>query len=223
MIFPIGDDQVEGGHQPVFSYTFLALNLAVFAFMHLQVEDIDLFYRTYGTIPATFLEGRGWATLISAMFIHGGFLHLAGNMVFLWVFADNIEATIGSRRFVVFYLLGGLVAGLAHIVFNTGSTLPAVGASGAISAVLGAYMVLFPTSRIKVFILFFFRAAYLPAFLFLGIWILQQMVSGIGAIGTVDLDTGGVAWWAHIGGFLFGFMAGFLFRIHRTQGLDTDA
>jgi membrane associated rhomboid family serine protease len=224
MIFPIGDDQVVGGDKPVFTYAFLALNIGLFVWMLFfsDFPDIQTFYNTYGSIPAEMMEGRDWWTLVSAMFIHGGFLHLAGNMIFLYVFADNIEATIGHWRFLLFYLAGGLVAGVAHTVFNPASTIPAVGASGAISAVLGAYMVMFPASRIRVFILFFFTSAYLPAFLFLGIWILQQTIAGVGALGTVDLDTGGVAWWAHIGGFVFGFLCGFYFRTilrQRSRGL----
>lgn len=223
MIFPISDDQVIGGDRPVLTYAFLSLNVGLFFWMLFfsDFPDIQTFYNTFGSIPAEMMEGRDWWTLLSAMFIHGGFLHLAGNMIFLYVFADNIEAAIGHWRFLLFYLAGGLVAGVAHTLFNPASTIPAVGASGAISAVLGAYMVMFPASRIRVYILIFFTSAYLPAFLFLGIWILQQTVAGVGALGTVDLDTGGVAWWAHIGGFVFGFLCGFYFRNilrHRTMG-----
>lgn len=221
MIFPIGDDQVEGGDKPVFSYAFIVLNVAAFVWMMFfyPASSVDAFYREFGSVPAELQQGDRVWTLLSAMFVHGGWMHLVGNMIFLWVFADNIEATIGSGRFLVFYLLGGIIAGLCHMAFNPGSVIPAVGASGAISAVLGAYMVMFPSSRIRVFILLFFHTAYLPAFFFLGIWILQQMVAGVGTLGHVDLDTGGVAWWAHIGGFVFGFLAGFRFRAilrHRT-------
>ncbi len=214
MIFPIGDDQVEGGDKPIFTYLFLGLNVITFLYMLFfsPPQDLQSFYETFGAIPLEIRSGTDWWTLLSSIFVHGGVMHLVGNMIFLWVFADNIEATIGSSRFVLFYLLGGIIAGITHVLFNPGSMVPAVGASGAISAVLGAYMVMFPKSRIRVFIIFLFSSAYLPAFLFLGIWILQQAISGVGSLGTVNLDSGGVAWWAHIGGFVFGFGSGFYFR-----------
>ncbi len=214
MIFPIGDDQVQGGDPPIFSYSLIAANIVVFVAMYMMIppDGINSFYMTYGSIPGEIIHGQDWWTLGSSMFLHGGLMHLVGNMLFLWVFADNIEATIGPWRFLVFYLLGGLVAGVAHTLFNPESIVPAVGASGAISAVLGAYLVMFPSSRIKVLILIFFTSASVPAFLFLGFWIVQQMISGVGSISTVDLDTGGVAWWAHIGGFVFGVLSGFYFR-----------
>lgn len=214
MIFPIGDDQVHGGDKPIFSYSLIAANIVVFAAMLMMIppEGINDVYMTYGSIPGEIMHGQDWWTLGSSMFLHGGLMHLIGNMLFLWVFADNIEATIGPWRFLAFYILGGLIAGVAHTLFNPESIVPAVGASGAISAVLGAYLVMFPSSRIKVLILIFFTSASVPAFLFLGIWIIQQMISGVGSISTVDLDTGGVAWWAHIGGFVFGFLSGFYFR-----------
>ncbi len=214
MIFPIGDDQVQGGDRPLFSYSLIAANIIVFAamFMMIPPEGFNAFYMTYGSIPQEISHGQDWWTLGSSMFLHGGMMHLIGNMLFLWVFADNIEATIGPWRFLLFYLLGGIIAGVAHTFFNPESIVPAVGASGAISAVLGAYLVMFPSSRIKVLIVIFFTSASIPAFLFLGIWIIQQTISGVGAISTVDLDTGGVAWWAHIGGFGFGFLSGFYFR-----------
>lgn len=219
MIFPIGDDQVQGGHPPVFSYSFVVLNVALFVWMvvSLDMEGIDAFYRHYGSVPVEFWEGERLWTLVTAMFLHGGIIHLVGNMIFLWVFADNIEATVGSFRFVIFYLLGGVLASVAHIWFNPGSEIPAIGASGAISAVLGAYMILFPASRIRVFIVFLLSRATLPAFLFLGIWIAQQLVAGIGTLGHVELDSGGVAWWAHIGGFAFGILAGFYFRVTQPK------
>lgn len=214
MIFPIGDDQVEGGDKPIFTYFFLGMNVIAFIYMLFfsPAQDLESFYTTFGAIPNEIRTGTDWWTLLTSIFIHGGVMHLVGNMIFLWVFADNIEATIGSGRFILFYLLGGIVAGIAHVLFNQTSVIPAVGASGAISAILGAYLVMFPKSRIRVFIIFFFSSAYVPAFLFLGIWIMQQMISGVGSLGTVNLDSGGVAWWAHIGGFIYGFAAGFYFR-----------
>lgn len=214
MIFPIGDDQVSGGHRPLVSYSLIAINILVFLFqVTLPEAQLQQLVFDYGTTPAAILQGQDYPTLLTSMFLHGGWMHLIGNMLFLWVFADNIEAVIGSLPFLLFYLLGGVIASGAHVYFNPGSTLPSVGASGAISAVMGAYLVMFPVSRIKVLILIFFRAFYIPALAFLGFWIIQQLVSGYFSLGTSAAETsGGVAWWAHIGGFVFGLLMGWFFR-----------
>ena len=165
MFFPIGDDQVKGGSFPLFSYGFIVLNVIVF-FMQLSSESNLM---EYASVPSEIVGGNNFHTVITSMFLHGGWMHLLWNMLFLWIFADNIEATIGNFNFLLFYLLGGVAATLAHIYFNSQSSIPMVGASGAISAVLGAYIVMFPRSRVKTFFLFFF--INIPAFVFLGIWI----------------------------------------------------
>jgi membrane associated rhomboid family serine protease len=213
MFFPIGDDQVKGGHFPIFSYGFIALNIIIFLFQaSLPPAQLQAFIYEYGSIPAETTEGADLFTLITSMFLHGGWAHLIGNMLFLWVFADNIEATIGNMHFLLFYLLGGLAAHAAHIYFNWNSQVPTVGASGAISAVMGAYLIMFPTSRVKMlFFLFVFR---IPALLFLGFWIAQQWLAGTAALSTETAQSEGVAWWAHIGGFVFGVIAGFYFRFN---------
>lgn len=176
-----------------------------------------------------------WMTLITCMFLHGGWMHLIGNMLFLWVFGDNIEAIMGNIRFLIFYLLGGLFATFAHIaaglvagspemasccepcvLLNACETassacpgsIPSLGASGAISAVLGAYIVFFPKSRIKVLIFFFVTTV--PAVVFLGLWFVEQLISGVGSMGPLTAQTAGVAWWAHIGGFIFGLIYGWI-------------
>ncbi len=210
MIFPIGDDQVKGGSFPIFSYGFILLNCIVF-FIEMQQLGIgeaafEQFIQTYGAIPAEITNGQDYFTLFTSMFLHAGWAHIIGNMLFLWIFADNIEATIGNIPFLLFYLLGGLAAHAGHIYFNMDSTIVTVGASGAISAVMGAYLVMFPSSRIKLlFLVFPFR---IPAFLFLGFWIWEQFAG----VGQVSEGGGGVAWWAHIGGFVFGVIAGIIFR-----------
>lgn len=236
MIFPIGDDNVIGGHKPMFTYAFLALNVLIFL-LQLSVEG-NLICE-YGAIPADIASGKNWYTVISSMFLHGGWMHLIGNMLFLWVFADNIEAVIGPLLFVGFYFLGGIAASLAHFGFNLGEvavqccticgggmpcgnslniapcagTVPTVGASGAISAVLGAYLVMFPRSQIKILVLVVFRTFTIAAIIFLGLWIGQQLISGFMSLGPkTSATSGGVAWWAHIGGFVFGVLAGFVFR-----------
>jgi membrane associated rhomboid family serine protease len=215
MIFPIGDDQVTGGHKPLVAYMLIGINILVFLFqVSLDPTYQQPFVMQYGVIPREIAQGQDYFTLLTNMFLHGGWMHLIGNMLFLWVFADNIEAVIGKIPFLLFYIGGGLAASGAHILFNLNSSLPAVGASGAISAVLGAYLVMFPSSRIKVFVLFFFRAYYMPAFFFLGIWGVQQFINGFISIVPSSAYTSGVAWWAHIGGFVFGLAGGFMIRRH---------
>lgn len=211
MIFPIGDQNVIGGYKPLLSYTFIALNVAIFILQFsMDPQAASDFVYQFGATPQKIVNGQDWITLFTSMFMHGGWMHLIGNMMFLWVFADNIEAVIGNVNFFAFYILGGLAASLAHIAFNPMSPIPAVGASGAISAVLGAYLIVFPHSKIKTLVLYFFVS--IPALVFLGIWIVQQLISGFGALGAASAQTGGVAWWAHIGGFAFGVVAGFLIK-----------
>ena len=171
MIFPIGDEQVQGGYFPLFSYSFIALNIGVFCLeFSLQTQGkLASFIYEYGAIPEELVRGEDLHTLLSSMFMHGGWMHLIGNMLFLWVFADNIESTVGNTTFLLFYLLGGLAAVAAHTYFDMDSAVPMVGASGAISAVMGAYLVMFPTSKIKMLVFFFIT--YIPAFIFLFFWI----------------------------------------------------
>ncbi|MEM9848995.1 MAG: rhomboid family intramembrane serine protease, partial [Bacteroidota bacterium] len=199
MIFPIGDDQVKGGTFPVFSYAFIAMNVAVFVYeiQLMSSGGFDQFLFEYGAIPYEITRGQDIPTLFTSMFLHGGWGHIIGNMLFLWVFADNIEAVVGNARFLIFYILGGLAAHAAHIYFNFDSEIPTVGASGAISAVLGAYIIMFPSSRIRVLILFF--VVKVPAIIFLGFWIFQQLNAGFASLSQLG-EAAGVAWWAHIGG-----------------------
>lgn len=231
MIFPIGDTQVERGYYPWVSYCLLAFNILIFI---LQVFSPGMLICQYGLIPEHIAQGNGLLSLLSSMFMHGGILHLAGNMLFLWIFADNIEATIGSTKFALFYLGGGLAASLLHIYFSVGpedtlncckpclsamgcagedvtacsGSVPTVGASGAISAVMGAYMVMFPKSKIKV--LFFIKVIYVSALFFLALWFVGQLYSGI--MGNITGSTEGVAWWAHIGGFIAGVIFGYFYK-----------
>ena len=210
MIFPIGDQNVIGGHRPLVSYAFIGLNVLIFLYQaSMSPEASASFIYEYGSIPVEIMSGQDWFTMFTSMFLHGGWMHLIGNMVFLWVFGDNIEAVIGNVPFLVFYLLGGLAASAIHVVFNMGSDVPAVGASGAIAAVLGAYLIMFPKSKIKLIVIIFFTTFTIPAIYFLGIWIVQQLINGFGSLGPASAHTGGVAWWAHIGGFVFGILAGY--------------
>jgi len=234
MIFPIGDDQVQGGAKPIVSYTFLGLNILLWFF---QLSVPGNMICEWGSIPNEIVNGQDYYTLFTSMFMHGGWMHLIGNMLFLWVFADNIEAVIGNVNFFFFYVLGGLAASAAHIFLSAGGnelvdcchvcasaiqcdgsipacagSIPSVGASGAISAVLGAYLVMFPKSKVKVLVVYFFRSFHVAAIWFLGFWIGQQLLSGFASLGPETAATAGVAWWAHIGGFFFGVIAGFFAR-----------
>lgn len=210
MIIPIGDENVKGGAKPIFSYSFIVINILIFVFqVSLGVEGYQNLLQDFGAIPNEISNREDLHTLLTSIFLHGGIMHLAGNMLFLWLFADNIEATIGNLHFLIFYLLGGFIASMAQIVFDPTSTLPTVGASGAISAVMGAYIVCFPKSKIKMLVLIFFRSFHISALLFLGFWFGQQIFSSF-SVG-LDSDQGGVAWWAHIGGFAFGAIYALIF------------
>ncbi len=214
MFFPIGDDQIRGGAYPFFSYAFLAINILVFLFqVTLSEPEMYHFLHQFSTIPKYIEEGHHLGTLITSMFMHGSWMHLIGNMLFLWVFADNIEATIGNLAFSLFYLAGGILAGLAHVYFNLGSDIPSLGASGAISAVLGAYLIMFPKSKVKVlvFLVIILRRITMSAFAFLGIWIAVQVFSTWQNFG-INQEGGGTAWFAHLGGLAFGLLMGLLFR-----------
>jgi membrane associated rhomboid family serine protease len=212
MVFPIGDDQIERGYTPLFSYSFIAINLAIFVWQFSMADAGNEFINTWGAIPQNISSGSNFETLFTSIFLHGGWANVLGNMLFLWIFADNIEATIGNFKFVIFYLLGGLVAGLAQIAIDPSSEVPCVGASGAIAAVMGAYIIMFPKSRVKMFFILFFNVFYIPAWVFLGFWFAQQLTSGFGVFDVTGESGGNVAWWAHIGGFAFGLVAGFIFR-----------
>ena len=213
MFFPIGDTQVQQGVKPYISYGIIALNVLVYLYeFSLGEQNLGAFINQYGSIPVEVIHGQDYYTLVTSIFLHGGWMHLIGNMLFLWVFADNIEATVGYTQFLIFYFLGGIVASLTHVMLNPNSAVPCVGASGAIAACLGAYVVMFPQSKIKILFIVFFSIFYVRAIYFLGFWIVQQLVSGFGSLGVATADTSGVAYWAHIGGFAFGALAGFYFK-----------
>jgi membrane associated rhomboid family serine protease len=187
------------------------------------VGAADAFVLQYGLVPAEFSSGHDlppvialpiWFTLITSMFLHGGLLHVLGNMLYLWVFGDNVEHAMGSHRFLLFYLLCGCIAGLAQLALAPHSAVPLIGASGAIAGVLGAYLMLFPGSRILTVIpiFFFIRLVSIPAVIVLGIWFLLQVINSAASFGAA----GGVAWFAHIGGFVAGMALVVLFRKRGT-------
>ncbi|MGZ5245324.1 MAG: rhomboid family intramembrane serine protease [Bacteroidia bacterium] len=213
-MIPIGDDRLHNVRKPIVATILIIINVLVFFYeISLGDEGLNAFIYTFGATPLYIQNGENLLSLITSMFLHGGWMHLIGNMLFLWVFGDNIEAVLGHVRFLLFYFIGGLVASAAHIFFNLGSEIPSVGASGAISACLGAYLVMFPHARVRTLIPlgFFFTTVRVSAWIFLGVWILIQLFSS--SIGNpAESNTGGVAWWAHIGGFALGLFAGFIYR-----------
>jgi membrane associated rhomboid family serine protease len=219
-MFPIGDQDVRGSGPPYVTWGLIVLNVLIFIYeITLSANAQANFINQYGVVPVEIAQGENLVSLLTSMFLHGGWLHLIGNMLFLWVFGDNIEATLGHIPYLVFYLIGGLVASAAHILFNLGSDIPSIGASGAIAAVLGAYIVMFPRSQVKVLVFLGFRAgvARVSALLFLGIWAVTQFFNGVASLGVPTAQTSGVAFWAHIGGFVAGLAAGFLFRSRASQ------
>ncbi|WP_207533653.1 rhomboid family intramembrane serine protease [Desertivirga arenae] len=220
MLFPIGDDHVKGQHRPVFTYLLIIVNCYFFwQEIQLNEEQLQNLFYTYGATPSRVMRGQQLYTLFTSMFLHGGWMHLIGNMLFLWIFGDNIEISIGNLRFLLFYVAGGVAAALVHCVVLNGSNIPCIGASGAIAATLGAYLVMFPSSRIKVFFFFFFFRV--SAFVFLLIWIIQQLLGGWDSLGAQASDTSGVGYWAHIGGFAYGLVRGFNFRARRRHGKES--
>ncbi len=197
-MFPIWDDQVKWWYTPVFTWAIIVINVLVFLFeSSLSEVWLEAFFQQYAVIPSMIMSGENLTSLITSMFLHGWWMHLIGNMLFLWVFGDNIEARIGNMKFLMFYLLTGIAASFAHILTDTSSMIPSLGASGAISAVLGAYLVLFPWSRVKVLDFRMWQTYFVPAIQFLGYWILIQVVTGVGSLAAAGWWWG-VAYFAHI-------------------------
>jgi membrane associated rhomboid family serine protease len=198
---------------PVVNTLIIAANVVVFLIELSQGEKLGAFIDLYGLVPARyfvpeiaadFTTGQQVTSFLTFMFLHGGFLHLLGNMWSLFIFGDNVEDRLGHFRYLLFYLLCGLASGLAHLIINAYSQIPTVGASGAIAGVMGAYLILYPRARVLTLvpIFFFLYFTELPAFIFLGIWFLFQFLNAAASAGQV----GGIAWWAHIGGFVFGIL-----------------
>jgi membrane associated rhomboid family serine protease len=207
-MFPVGDDNSSRRIIPWVTFGLIALN--VFVFFREMNSGYEFIYR-WAFVPARFLEDPlgNIATIFTAMFLHAGWAHIIGNMIYLAIFGDNVEDKLGHVRFLAFYLICGIVATLAQLLFSLNSTVPLVGASGAIAGALGAYFLLFP--RRQVLVLFFFRVIPMPAFLVLGFWIVLQIFSGFGSI-TSAPDSGGVAYMAHIGGFAAGYIMAMMVR-----------
>jgi membrane associated rhomboid family serine protease len=205
-MFPIGDDNTARRRAPVVTITLIVINIAVFL---LELQRGDAFITEWAFIPARFSNEPSvdFVTLFSAMFMHGGWMHLGGNMLYLWIFGDNVEDRFGPVRFLLFYLAAGLAATFAQYAVNPASAIPNVGASGAIAGVLGAYLLMFPKARVNV--LLGRQVIAMPAFIVLGFWIALQLFSGVGSIAdTAQTEQGGIAYMAHIGGFIAGLFLG---------------
>src|ERR1044072_4304742 len=247
MLFPIGDDNRGRTTTPVVNYVLIAVNILVFIFLQ-GLGSNDKFTYAFSTVPAEILTGRDivtrpvsvehftgqriempglqptpipvYLTLITSMFMHGGIAHIFGNMLFLFIFGDNIEDRLGHLRYLLYYLVCGILAGLAHVfataLFAAGETssllVPSLGASGAISGVLGGYILLFPTNRVTVILSWF--VTQVPAFIAIGLWFVFQLISGLGVLGSGS-QAGGVAYAAHIGGFIAGLILIKVFEIGR--------
>ncbi|MFQ5398304.1 MAG: rhomboid family intramembrane serine protease [Anaerolineae bacterium] len=213
-MIPISDNQPRR-RTPIVTYLLIGLNMYLFLVQLSQGPAMEAFVYRWGVVPARLAQ---WAqhpvvliTLVTSMFLHGGWLHLLGNMLYLWIFGDNVEDRLGHGRFLLFYLAGGVAAGLVQAFFTAGSPLPAIGASGAVAAVLGAYMVLYPAARVHVLIplFFWFTTVSVPAVFALGLWFISQFFNGLFSLGMTAAYAGGVAWWAHVGGFIMGaYVAG---------------
>jgi membrane associated rhomboid family serine protease len=216
-MFPLYDT-VRSHKFPIINLTLIAANVLAFLY-ETQMDESTLqgFIFTWGLIPSHFLNdpSSAWINILTSMFLHGGWFHIINNMWVLFIFGDNVEGSMGSIRYLIFYLLGGTAAGLLQTYVLPASTVPMIGASGAVAGVLGAYLILFPRSRIAslVPILFIFTLIEVPAFIFLLFWFASQLFSGLFAI--QGAGESGIAWWAHVGGFIFGVVMVSFFAIKR--------
>jgi len=222
-MIPIGDDPPKGRSFPLVTITLIAINVVVFLYELSLGNGIDALFRSAGVVPQEFTVGQDlpppaplhvyYTTLLTSMFLHGGFLHIGSNMLFLWIFGDNVEDRLGHLKYLAFYLLCGLGASAAHIYFNWGSRVPSVGASGAIAGVLAGYLLLFPSASIRTLLVlgWFVTVTRVPAIIMIGFWFVTQLLAGVASLGHVE-QTSGVAFWAHVGGFVVGLPLVLLLR-----------
>ena len=219
-LIPLGDASRRPTRVPIVTALIIVVNVLVFM---LELVRGDAFVMQWAAIPAEIVAGHRWITILTAMFMHGSWSHIIGNMIFLWAFSPEIEDAMGRGRYLLFYLLGGMAAMTAQVLANPNSAIPNLGASGAIAAVMGAFLVTYPRDQIKaiLFIFLFVRITFIPASLLIGYWFLTQLFHA-GAVAQVE--TGGVAYLAHVGGFIFGAATARLFedprRIGRQPSID---
>jgi membrane associated rhomboid family serine protease len=218
-MIPLVDASRRPRRSPVFTTAIIAVNAFVFV---LELIGGDPFVQQWSVIPADLLAGRHWVTILTAMFMHAGWMHILGNMVFLWAFGPEVEDAMGRLQYLAFYLLSGLVASLAQIAAMPHSTVPNLGASGAIAGVMGAFLITYPRDQIRTLVLFgwFVRITVVPAALLIGFWFLIQLFSQVGAV--AGAQSGGVAYMAHVGGFIFGAVTARIFEgFRRIPQLET--
>jgi membrane associated rhomboid family serine protease len=212
-MFPIGDDNSSERTVPIVTYALIALNVL---FFFVELSGGDPFIQRWSVVPNRLMANPSgdFITVFTSMFMHGGWVHLGGNMLYLWIFGDNVEDRFGHAKFALFYFICGIAATMAQVAFNAGSNIPNLGASGAIAGVLGSYLILFPRGQVKV--LMGRGVVPMPALVVIGMWIVLQFINGVGSI-TQSAETGGVAYMAHIGGFVAGLALTFLFGGRRVE------
>ena len=224
---------------PYVTYGLITLNILIFLYeLSLSSYGLTDFFQSWAVVPeelstsfhtgVSVVNAEEWLTLITSQFLHGGFLHLAGNMLYLWIFGNNVEDQMGHSRFLAFYLLCGTIAGLAQWFFATGSEVPSLGASGAIAGVMGAYIFRFPEVRILTLVPFgpLPLPLRIPALFYLGIWFLQQALYGVASLeapSMIGMEGGGIAYWAHAGGFVVGAVVGPIFGLFSRPSLLEEA
>ncbi len=210
-------DVIPSRTTPYVTVTLIVANALVFVYQFSLGVAINEFVLYWGHVPAAF----SWVTVMTSMFLHGGLMHVGGNMLYLWIFGDNVEDRMGHGRFLTFYLLCGVTAALAQTIMNPDSVIPMVGASGAVAGVMGAYFVLYPKSRVVTLVPIFFIVE-VPAIVFLGIWFLVQLLSGVGSVAsaTGGEPAGGIAFWAHVAGFMAGLSGVVVFRRPERQRVE---
>jgi membrane associated rhomboid family serine protease len=209
-MFPVSD-VIPSRTAPIVTVGLIIVNVVVFLYeLMLPGAQLEQFVGAYAVVPAWLW----WPSLFTSQFLHSGWMHILWNMIYLWIFGDNVEDRLGHFRYLLFYLGAGAVAAVLQILFNPFSAVPMLGASGAIAAVMGAYFVLYPQSRVltAIFLVFFFDLVEVPAIFFLGIWFVLQLINGIGSLGIANAAGGGTAFWAHIGGFAVGASVGAVLR-----------
>jgi rhomboid family protein len=218
-MIPLGDASRRPAHFPVITTAIILVNALAFV---LELQGGEPFVTRWSVVPADITAGHHWITLLTALFMHASWSHIIGNMLFLWVFGPEIEDAMGPPRYLAFYLLGGLIAMLAQVAAGPSSTVPNLGASGAIAAVMGAFLITYPRDKIRtvLIILVFVRVTFVPAALLIGLWFLVQLVS-VGTVATTQ--TGGVAYLAHIGGIVFGALTARLFENPRRLAAQADS
>jgi len=219
-MIPISDE-IRTWRRPLITYGLIGVNVVVFLFEWLLGPQVEGLLMTLGAVPYYITHPAQYPfaplTLFTSMFLHAGWAHLIGNMLYLWIFGDNVEEALGRIGYTLFYLGAGLVAGLAQVLIAPSSQVPAVGASGAIAGVLAVYLVLYPSAPVRVLVpgFYFMRVARVPALIVLGMWFVIQLFNGFFSLGAATLATGGVAWFAHIGGFVAGLAVGAMVRLGR--------